>query len=63
METKVTGDENARGNTDDTAATEEEAGADDAAGEEATKLPPQELARSPTIVLTAPRLQEHQALR
>ena len=37
MEIEVAGDENARGNTDDAAATEEEAGADDPAGEEAAK--------------------------
>ena len=37
METEVTGEENARGNTDDAVATEEEAGADDPAGEEAAK--------------------------
>ena len=37
METEVTDDENARGNTNDVAATEEEAGADDPAGEEAAK--------------------------
>ena len=37
METEVAGDENARGNTNDAAATEEEAGADDPTGEEAAK--------------------------
>ena len=37
METEVAGEENARGNTNDAAATEEEAGADDPAGEEAAK--------------------------
>lgn len=37
METEATGEESARGYTDDAAATEEEAGADDPAGEEAAK--------------------------
>ena len=37
METEVAGEENARGNTDDAAVTEEEAGADDPAGGEAAK--------------------------
>ena len=37
METEVAGEENARGNNDDAVATEEEAGADDPAGEEAAK--------------------------
>ena len=37
METEVTGEENARNNTDDAVATEGEAGADDPAGEEAAK--------------------------
>ena len=37
METEVTGEENARSNTDDAVATEGEAGADDPAGEEAAK--------------------------
>ena len=37
METEVAGEENARGNNDDAAATEGEAGADDPAGEEAAK--------------------------
>ena len=35
METDVAGEENARGDTDDAVATEEGAGADDPAGEEA----------------------------
>ena len=38
METEVAGEENARGNTDDAAATEEAAGADDPAGKEAAKV-------------------------
>ena len=37
MENEATGEENVRGNTDDAAATEEEAGADDPADEEAAK--------------------------
>ena len=37
METEVAGEENARGNTDDAAATEEAVGAEDPAGEEAAK--------------------------
>ena len=37
METEVAGDENARGNTNNAAATEEEAGADDPASGEAAK--------------------------
>ena len=37
MEAEVAGEENACGNTDDVAATEEEVGADDPAGEEAAK--------------------------
>ena len=37
METEATGEENARGNTNDAAATEEEADADDPVGEEAAK--------------------------
>ena len=37
MDTEDTGEENARGNNDDATATEEEAGADDPAGEEAAK--------------------------
>ena len=37
METDAAGEENARGNNDDVAATQEEAGADDPAGEEAAK--------------------------
>ena len=37
METEATGEEDVRGNTDETAATEEEAGADDPADEEAAK--------------------------
>ena len=37
METEVGGEENARGDTNDAAATEEEAGADDPAGGEAAK--------------------------
>ena len=37
METEVAGEENARGNTDDAVATEEEVGTEDPAGEEAAK--------------------------
>ena len=37
METEVAGEENARGNTDDAAVTEEEVGVDDSAGGEAAK--------------------------
>ena len=37
METEVTGEENARNNTDDAVATKGEVGADEPAGEEATK--------------------------
>ena len=37
METEVSGEENARSNTDNAIATEGEAGADDPAGEEAAK--------------------------
>ena len=37
METEVAGEENARGNIDDAAVTEEEAGADDPVGGEAAK--------------------------
>ena len=37
METEVAGEENARSNTNDTVATEGEAGAEDPAGEEAAK--------------------------
>ena len=63
METKVAGEENARGSTDDAAAIEEEAGADDPAGEEAAKAAAIEAGEGSGIALTAPRPQERQALR
>ena len=47
METKVAGEENACSNTDDVAATEGEAGADDPAGEEAAKAAVAEAGEGP----------------
>ena len=63
METEATGKEDARGNNDNVAATEEEAGADDPIGEEAAKAAATEAGEGSAIALTAPRLQERQALR
>ena len=63
METEAAGEENARGNTDDAAATEEKPALTIPPAKRLPKLPPQKLARGPAIALTAPRPQERQALR
>ena len=62
METEAGGEENTRGNTDDAAATEEGAGADVPAGEEAAKTAAEEAGGDLAIALTALRPQEREAL-
>ena len=63
METEATGEENARGNTDDAAITEEEAGADDPTGGEAAKAAAAEAGEGSGDRTDGPRPQERQALR
>ena len=63
METEGAGGEGAHGSTDDAAANEEGAGADETAGMRPPRLPPQKPARGRAIALTTLRPQERQALR
>ena len=63
MEIEGAGKEGAHGSTDDSAANEEGAGADETAARRPPRLPPQKPARGRAIALTTLRPQERQALR
>ena len=62
METEVAGEEDACGNTNDAAATEEKLAPMILPARRPPRLPPQKLARGRAIALTALRPQERQAL-